>query len=1342
MAGDDNNDGDHPKTSNTSPPVPLPTQQIPHTVSSIKLLNGNGPVFVTTDTNGIIKVLPSKTAVEVVARERDRKERTNFIMALPEDHLAKFYKIADAKEMWEAIKSRFGGNDESKKMQKYLLKQQFEGFSVSSSEGLHKGYDRFQTLLSQLDIHGAGVSHEDVNQKFLRSLSSSWSQVALIMRTKPSNTNDVSTAYNVSSPSVSKSQKEGSSSYTDEVAMISMRIKKFHKRTGRKLQFDTLDPVGFDKTKVKCFNCHKIGHFARDCRAKGNQDTRRRDVGYNGNKTRDNSRRLAYQDDSKALVTIDGEDIDWSGHVEEDAQSYAMMAYSSSNSGFDNEVKSCSKACKESYARLKKLYDDQRDKLGDASVEITAYILALKRLLNTQMSANNKFGLGYGNYRYGSILSYENEVLQSVFMNKASDLEDTPVNDRYANGMHAVPPLMTGNYMPSGADVEIDYSKFIYGPKQTLAGESISKPSEYAFCESDSSLETSTSMPEPVENASKNKVLFTNTDCLVMSPNFKLPDENQVLLKIPRQHNIYSFNLKNIDPSGDLACLFAKASTDEYNKWHRRLEKKATQGLLVLVTKPRNKTPYELLSGKQPVISYLRTFRCHVTILNTIDHLGKFDGKSNSGFLVRYSLNSKAFRVYNLETKRVEENLHYCWSFKSINDGELLYPDPSKYALLDDTSIPHLKDIYASPSKGSFTDSSYDDEGAVTDFNNLETIVSVSLTPTTRIHTIHPKTQILGDPKSAIQTKSKVNKNSKAHALVWILVDLPFGKKAIRTKWVYRKKKDEREVFVRNKARLVTQGHRQEEGIDYDESAFIYGTINEEVYLSQPPGFVNPKFPNKVYKIVKALYGLNQAPRAWYATLSLSWRKKSWCDEFELLMKNRFQMSSMSELTFFLGLQVKQKEDGIFISQDKYAAEILKKFDFLSVKTASTLIETQKPLVKEEEATDVFHITLKTSHLNAVKRIFRYLKGQPKFSLWYLKVSSFDLEAYSDSDYAGANLDRKSTTGGQITPLFPFMFTQEAIAEGEDLRTPTESQPTPSPTQPSTGDQPPLTESSSEHDSSQDPRVDLEGIETTKDTQVKEILTLKIMVKECVSFVKEKKSNEDIEYMDTEEVLNEGRQSIVDTAKPDIARDEEIARQLEVELQAEVERERQRGEQAFMNYIANLYDEIQARIDADHELAVRWTHEEQEKYNVDERAKLLPEYFERQKKQLAEERAAAIRNKPPTKTQLRRFMMNYLKNISRFTYSQLNKKSFEDIQGLYMKEHALICRFVPSGSDEDERMIRYMNKKAKEESNDKYVYSTKKRKARSMMKRMSKMQKTVVDLEKEEKLIFFENRSK
>nr|GEW88635.1 ribonuclease H-like domain-containing protein [Tanacetum cinerariifolium] len=167
----------------------------------------------------------------------------------------------------------------------------------------------------------------------------------------------------------------------------------------------------------------------------------------------------------------------------------------------------------------------------------------------------------------------------------------------------------------------------------------------------------------------------------------------------------------------------------------------------VLVTKPQNKTPYKLLTGRQLIISYLRPFGFHVTILNTIDQLGKFDGNSDLGFLVRYSLNSKALGT----------PISTAGPSRALNDGETSY--------YDDPSMPHLEDIYASPSEGIFTNSSYDDESVVTDFNNLETTMNVSRTPTTRIHTIHPKTQILGDPLSAVQTRSKVNKNSEARAL-------------------------------------------------------------------------------------------------------------------------------------------------------------------------------------------------------------------------------------------------------------------------------------------------------------------------------------------------------------------------------------------------------------------------------------------------------------------------------------------------------------------------------------------------------------------------------------------------
>ncbi|GJR91700.1 putative ribonuclease H-like domain-containing protein [Tanacetum coccineum] len=1148
-------------------------------------------------------------------------------------------------------------------------------------------YERFQkSFQSARDSLTVNLT-EDANQKFLRSLPSAWLQVSLIMRNKPGmdsltfdfsentqHTNEVSTAYGVSNTSghSSKNEQSSTSSYSllasqsscpqldhedldqvDEydleemdlkwqVAMISMRIKKFQKKTGRKLQFDAKEPVGFDKTKVECYNCHKTGHFARECRSK--EENRRRD-GWN-TRTREgrttgnrNESRAGKKEESKALVTVDGERVDWTTHSEDD-DNYAFIA--SNSSGSNTQVPSCSNECKESYANIKRLYDIQREQLSDANVEIKAYTQGLKKveaqlvvhqqnqlwyeqkikfmkidlddktdvltyhktllakaqkekddlevivdkwnhsskslgkILNYSMSASDKFGLGYGDYRYSGNLSYENEVFQSVFRCNASDFENPPVHKRLAKTyeMQAVPPPMTGNYLPSGNDVEIDDSLYTYGPEKTQTSEPETQTNELDACDSNISTETSELVFEPVINEShievqpkvwsdapiieeyesdsndeyvsvkiedhdtpsfatkqiktsrenvknksthsqkpkvnnkdlghgftqrgcfvcgsishlirdcdyhvklakqvelhkqnmtkgndsrertnkivrkptwnnaqrenkqnqfvpwavqtrtgtnpvkaakpsstnnfstarqsvnrqtvltstalkvntvkpmmhdvrpanvfhktyspssrpfkrttvlktnlsnqkvytakvkevstvgekwviadnphrtlknkgiidsgcsrhmtgnkayladyqdinggpvafggsrgyitgkgkiqtgkldfedvsfvkelqhfnlfsvsqmcdkKNKVLFTDTECLVLSPDFKLPDENQILLKVPRQNNMYSFNLENIVPLGGLACLIAKATTDESNLWHRRLghvnfknlnrlvkgnlvrglptklfqndhtcvacqkgkqhkasckaklvssishtlqllhmdlfgptsvrsinhktyclvitddfsrfswtfflrTKDETSAILkdfirqienqlnqkvktircdngtefknrdiiefcglkgikreysnartpqqngvaerknrtlieaartmladsflpntfwaeavstacyvlnrVLVTKPHNKTPYELLTGKTPIISYIRPFGCHVTILNTIDHLGKFAGKSDEGFLVGYSLQSKAFRVYNLVTKRVEENLH------------------------------------------------------------------------------------------------------------------------------------------------------------------------------------------------------------------------------------------------------------------------------------------------------------------------------------------------------------------------------------------------------------------------------------------------------------------------------------------------------------------------------------------------------------------------------------------------------------------------------------------------------------------------------------------------------------
>ncbi|GJU34378.1 putative ribonuclease H-like domain-containing protein [Tanacetum coccineum] len=677
----------------------------------------------------------------------------------------------------------------------------------------------------------------------------------------------------------------------------------------------------------------------------------------------------------------------------------------------------------------------------------------------------------------------------------------------------------------------------------------------------------------------------------------------------------------------------------------------------VLIVKPHNKTPYELFRGIKPAIGFMKPFGCHVTILNTLDKLGKFDGKSDEGFFVGYSLSSKAFRVYNIRTRKVQENLHigflenkpmiegngpkWLFDLDSLtqlmnyvpmvagtfsndfvgiqgvsesstssqqdqdNQDCIVMPIWKDTSYFDDASPRSVADAQIQDQNGlhdeiddsekTHDDSSLQNNGtadqqvntarpevntgsrevstAVPEVNtatpedlvgpsptsedtqvedqeielgNIPPSYAVPTTPHTRIHKDHPIDHVIGDVQSSVQTRRMKTSYSEKGFLsaiyegkthqdlhtclfvcflsqeepkrvskalsdpawveamqeellqfklqkVWVLVDLPKGHRAIGTKWVYRNKKDERGIVIRNKARLVAQGHTQEEGIDYDEvfapvarieairiflayasymgfmvyqmdvkSAFLYGQIEEEVYVCQPPGFEDPDHPDKVYKVVKALYGLHQAPRAWYDTLAtyllsngfqrgkidqtlfikrqkghillvqiyvddiiFGSTKKELCDEFEKLMKDKFQMSSMGELTFFLGLQVQQKKKGIFISQDKYVHEILRKFNYSDVKSASTPIDLEKPLVQDRDAADVdehlyrsmigslmyltasrpdimfavcacarFQVSPKSSHLLAVKRIFRYLKGKPSLGLWYSKDSPLELVTY------------------------------------------------------------------------------------------------------------------------------------------------------------------------------------------------------------------------------------------------------------------------------------------------------------------------------------------------------------
>ncbi|GJZ59306.1 ribonuclease H-like domain-containing protein [Tanacetum coccineum] len=568
--------------------------------------NGNSKKRISTGKDSVVRVLPPVSAAEIHAVEKERKARTILLMAIPKEHLRRFHGMDDSKEIWEAIRTRFGGNANSKKIQKAVLKQQFEAFTISSSEGLEKGYDRFQQLLSQLEAHGAEVSTEDANHKFLRSLPPAWSNLAMTMRTKPdvdtlsiddlynnlrvfeqeltstskssasaqnvafvshskSSTNKVKSghtgAYSTYTPSTSSNnipEREVPAGFADEViyslfakqsedldllhedleqiddmdieemdinwqiAMIAIRMKKFYKKTGRRVRIDGNKPVGFDKKKLECFKCHNTGHFARECPSKGTNDGKKRDSFYQdqgaGKK----------EQNQNCLLTMDDGVVNWGEHtVEEEETNHALMAIST-----NNEVSLCSKTCIDSYNKLKTLCDEQTNQLGEQEVKILAYDQAVKKLeaqvvtfqkqqlsLNEQltfqanelyekdeklkkyrrigmkavkekeqlqkivdswknssknlwklvdsgMSSTSKVGLGYEIKSNDEVLSYEEEMNRTVFNCTEEDFIDKPLYSRFSktDSFKGVPHPLTRDYTPKPQQ-EIDESWYVYGKK-------------------------------------------------------------------------------------------------------------------------------------------------------------------------------------------------------------------------------------------------------------------------------------------------------------------------------------------------------------------------------------------------------------------------------------------------------------------------------------------------------------------------------------------------------------------------------------------------------------------------------------------------------------------------------------------------------------------------------------------------------------------------------------------------------------------------------------------------------------------------------------------------------------
>ncbi|GJV62445.1 putative ribonuclease H-like domain-containing protein [Tanacetum coccineum] len=609
----------------------------------------------------------------------------------------------------------------------------------------------------------------------------------------------------------------------------------------------------------------------------------------------------------------------------------------------------------------------------------------------------------------------------------------------------------------------------------------------------------------------KNSVLFNDTECCVLSPNFKLIDESHVLLRVPRKNNMYSVDLKNIVPKIGLTCLFAKATSDESKLWHRRLGRlnfktinKLVKGNLVrgLPSKlfENDQTCVACQKGKQHIAScksksenltslllyllhmdlfgltFVKSLMKKMYCLVVIDNFSRFTWvlflatKDETNDILKSFITGienlvdykvKVIRCDNgTEFKNKEMN-----QFCEINGILRQYsvartPQQNRVAerrnrtiieaartmLADSNPKSYHKDVSKPSSDDRKTidedprkDCECNDQEKEDNDNNTNNVNAASIN---EVNVVGGKTSIelpddpnmpaledysifdfsRDDEDECVEADMKILDTiiqdlSWIEAMqeellqfklqeVWTLVDLPNGKRAIGTKWVFRNKKGKRGIVIRNKARLVAQGYTQEEGIDYHEvfapvariaairlflayasfkdfmvyqmdvkSAFLYEKIEEEVYVCQPLGFEDPDFPDRVYKVEKALYGLHQAPKAWYETL------------LTYLLDNEFQRGKINKT--------------LFIKRYK------------EVKTASTPIETQKPLLKEEdgEEVDVY------MYMSMIGSLVYLTSSRPDIMfvgviLWYPKDSPFDLVAYTDSDYAGASLDRKSTTGG------------------------------------------------------------------------------------------------------------------------------------------------------------------------------------------------------------------------------------------------------------------------------------------------------------------------------------------